>query len=98
MLRTAYAKPYVDLPKGMKPFRQVLSFVIDLNERGVFKARVENQNGTTVCQINTEDDEEGQNWLVDAGYMRHNRDMAGLLDYLQEMGIAKSNSTLVDCG
>ena len=35
-------------------YQQELSLVIDLDERGVFKAHVENQNGRTVFEFSNE--------------------------------------------
>ena len=36
-------------------YQQELSLVIDLDERGVFKAHVENQNGRTVFEFSNGD-------------------------------------------
>lgn len=77
-----------------KPVRQELTLVIDLDERGWFKAHVENQNGKTVFQFSNEDEETGWPseyglWLVEDGFMRHGRDTDGLLTYLKSVGIAK---------
>lgn len=74
--------------------KQELTMVVDLDERGVFKAHVDDQNGNTVFELSTEDDEEGVLWLVEAGYMKHCRDSDGLHEYLLEMGIAKPGSSL----
>lgn len=44
--------------------KQALTMVVDLDERGVFKAHVDDDKGRTVFELSTEDDEEGVLWLV----------------------------------
>ena len=85
--------------KGLKPFRQELSYVIDLDERGWFKGHVEDQIGKTVFEFSNEDEETGWPsedglWLIEDGFMRHGHDVAGLHEYLKLIGIAKPNSTM----
>ena len=91
-----YAPITGPVPQGLEKyvFRQQLTYSVDLDERGVFKARVVNDYGRVLFRINSEDDEEGQIWLVEDGLMRHARDVDGLHDYLISMGIAKPVSTL----
>jgi hypothetical protein len=69
-------------------------FFIDLEERGVFKAHVEDDEGDTVYEINSEDDEDGQVWLVEAGYMRNLADINGLHNYLVDMDFMPPGSSL----
>lgn len=78
--------------------RQELTFVVDLDERGAFNAHVKDQNDKVVFEFSNEDEtgwpsEDGL-WLVEDGFMRHNRDTDGLLEYLQDIGIAKSNAIM----
>ena len=80
-------------------FRQELVLVVDIDERGWFKAHVDNQNSKTVFEFSNEDEETGWPseeglWLVEDGFMKHGRDAAGLLDYLMSLGIANSRATL----
>lgn len=84
-------------------FRQHLTLVVDLDERGAFKAHVENPNGKSIFHFSNEDEETG--WpsecgisLVTDGFMRHGRDCGGLLKYLQSVGLAKPNATMSLCG
>lgn len=80
---------------NLKPFRQELTYVIDLDERGIFRAHVENSSGTTVFEFDNEDEERtGALWLVEDGFMRHSHDTDGLHSYLIDMGIAQPLSTL----
>lgn len=77
---------------------QKLTLVVDLDERGSFRAHVENANGECLFDFSNEDEsgwpsEDGL-WLVVDGYMRHNRDADGLLEYLQSMGIAEPGATM----
>jgi pyruvate/2-oxoglutarate/acetoin dehydrogenase E1 component len=79
-------------------------YFVNLDERGMFSADVRDAQGKTVLEISNEsnyEDEEGnvvteyrEIDLVEAGYMRHGRDLNGLFYYLCEMGIAKPSDTL----
>lgn len=77
---------------------QTYTHHVDLNERGEYRMHVENQNGKIVFSAsNTEDAEENSEfWLTRDGFMKHTSDMAGLEEYLKEMGIMPKNSTLID--
>lgn len=82
--------------------RHALTLVVDLDERGVFKAHVENFTGNSIFEFSNEDDngnpsEDGL-WLVTAGYMHHNRDTRGLLDYLRDIELATKKNTLTIAG
>ena len=84
---------------AFEPDRQELLLVVDLDERGWFKAHVENRNGKTVFQFSNEDEETGWPsehglWLVEDGFMRHGRDTDGLLKYLKSIGVAKPTASL----
>jgi regulation of enolase protein 1 (concanavalin A-like superfamily) len=75
-----------------------LTLIVDLDERGWFKAHVEDQDGKIVFEFSNEDEtgwpsEDGL-WLVEAGFMRHVRDADGLLEYLKDVGIAKPTATM----
>ena len=55
-------------------FREKLLYVVDLNERGWFKAHVEKQNGKEIFSLSNEDEggwPGGDLDLVEDGYMRH---------------------------
>jgi hypothetical protein len=75
-----------------------LTLIVDLDERGSFRAHVETSTGKTVFSFSNEDDNgwpsEYGLWLVEAGYMRHTRDTDGLLDYMRSMGMVGANATL----
>lgn len=78
-------------------FREKLFYVVDLDERGWFKAHVENQNGKEIFSLSNEDEggwPSGNLDLVEDGYMRHARDVRGLHEYLQGVGLAGQRSTL----
>lgn len=59
-------------------------YVIDLDERGDFRAHVEDNEGDTVFEIEGIDDLES---LIDDGFMKHKDDTDGLLKHLQEIGV-----------
>lgn len=77
---------------------QELTMVVDLDERGIFRAHVDDQAGKTVFAFQNEDEsgwpDEAGIWLVDAGYMKHGRDADGLHEYMLQVGLAKHGSTL----
>ncbi|MBV7542172.1 hypothetical protein [Acidovorax sp. sic0104] len=77
-----------------------LSLVVDCDERGEFRAHVDNAMGRSIFDYDNLDPESGAPdpdglWLITYGFMRHPRDTAGLLDYLQSMGIVGASATLV---
>lgn len=75
-----------------------LTLVVDLDERGIIRAHVENEVGNSIFDFSNEDEDgapsEDGLWLIEFGYMRHARDALGLLEYLQEMGLAESCATM----
>ncbi len=88
-----------DASQTILPTPQALVMVVDLDERGAFSAHVDDACGQAIFSFTNEDDETGWPsktglWLVEDGYMRHNRDGEGLLDYLQAVGLAHARSSL----
>ncbi len=75
-----------------------LTLVVDLDERGSFRAHVEDADGKSIFDFSNEDEDgnpcEDGLWLIEFGYMSHARDATGLLEYLQEVGIAGSNASM----
>ena len=83
--------------------RHALTLVVDLDERGSFKAHVENYTGDSIFEVSNEDENGNPSddgiWPVTAGYMHHNRDTRGLLSYLREIvGLATEKNTLAISG
>lgn len=84
----------------LRTAKQELSYVVDLDERGSFKAHVEDSNGKEIYTLSNEEQDEdgsvncGGLWLVAAGYMKHSKDSSGLHEYLIEMGVVLPYSTL----
>jgi hypothetical protein len=72
------------------------TYHIDLNERGTFKAHVENTKGKYVFVIDIPcwDDDTESNIFLD-GFMKHDEDISGLERYLKQLGIMKENYELV---
>ena len=71
-----------------------LLMTVDLDERGVFKAHVDDMNGNTILTMSNEEDEDGELSLVRDGFIKHPRDTDGLLVYLKEMGMAPESASL----
>lgn len=78
--------------------QQVLTMVVDLDERGSFRAHVENQTGKTVFEFSNEGDngwpDEDGLWLVESGFMKHTLDVEGLHGYMIDVGLANPQSTM----
>lgn len=66
-------------------------YVIDLDERGDFRAHVEDQNGNVIFEIEGIDDLES---LIEDGFMKHKNDTDGLLQHLQDIDILDKNDIL----
>ena len=77
---------------------QCLTMVVDLDERGSFKAHVDDQAGKEIYAFSN-DGEDGWPdpdglWLVQCGYMSHSRDSDGLLGYLASIKLASGKETM----
>lgn len=86
------------LIKKDQPAKQNLMMVVDVDERGAFMAHVNNDKGEEVFSFSNLDSHSGELWLVEDGYMRHARDGAGLLDYLQSIDLVGRGSALTITG
>jgi hypothetical protein len=78
---------------------QHLAYIVDLDERGMFYAHVEDEAGVTLFEVSNEDPATGwptENglWLVDSGYMRHGHDVLGLLSYLEANQVVGAGNSL----
>lgn len=100
---TEYAKEVgaaiKELVDGYEP---EYKYMIDLNERGSFRAHVEDPDGNSVFTFsNEEKDEEtgqiseGPLWLVEDGFMKNISDLAGLKEYCVEHDFMPEKSKLV---
>ena len=72
-----------------------LTYVIDLNERGSFRAHVEDEQGKIIFNI-LAGDELGpdESSIFEDGFMRHEQDYIGLYEYLIDLGIARSQDEI----
>jgi len=82
----------LDEAKGDK----VYEYHINLNERGLFYADVRDNNGNSVYEIKIGYGEEEDNNPIEDGFMKHVRDIAGLEQYLKEIGIISAGSKIVN--
>jgi hypothetical protein len=69
-------------------------YIIDLNERGSFRAHVEDSSDNIIFEISNDDSEDGSLWIVEDGFMKHIDDVAGLEEYLKELEIIPENGKL----
>lgn len=78
---------------------QTYHFIIDLNERGAFKAHVEHsETGKIVYELANNEDEDGNPeslWIVEDGFMKNIQDMDGLEGYLIGMGFIEDDSKII---
>lgn len=64
----------------------VYHYIVDLDERGIYKAHVEHsETGQTVFELSNEDEDGNTSdlWIIEDGFMRHTEDMRGLERYLR---------------
>jgi hypothetical protein len=98
--KTKAASQYANMVTSAVDSESAPSFyrIIDLNERGQYKAHIVDQDGHSIYQYDN-DDEEGNPtslWLVEDGFMQNSEDLPGLLKYLIELKILPENATLYD--
>ena len=79
-----------------KAARLACTYHIDLNERGLFHAHVEDENGKFIYRITNEDEDEGAGEIPEVvfGYMKHGEDVDGLCDYLFSLGFIPEGATI----
>lgn len=80
---------------------KTFGYFINLDERGQFNADLRDfDNNTLMTVTNEEQDDDGNELygeigLVEAGYMKHGRDLSGLADYAIQMGLIPAGSTVL---
>lgn len=64
-------------------------YIIDIDERGEFRAHVEHvaQDGAGMIEIDVAE-------LIESGYMKHKTDIDGLYEHLVDAGILTNDATL----
>jgi hypothetical protein len=73
---------------------RVCHYIVDLDERGIYKCHVENCNGKIIWEASNEDEEDGEFWPVRDGFMKNTKDMNGLTDYLIDLGIIRESVSI----
>lgn len=72
------------------------SYIIDFDERGGFRAHVENPEGKVVYEFAAGNElPEGESSIFEDGFMKHKEDVKGLENYLKQLGILKKSDTLI---
>lgn len=94
--------------ESMEPSEKRYYRVVDLDERGSYRAHVEDQDGKIVFSYSNEEEivddegeptgetEEGELWLTRDGFMKHVDDIAGLEEYLKDTGFIEKDADLLD--
>lgn len=73
------------------------TYHVNLDERGSCFADVRDASGETIYEVRAGNElAEDEMSLVDMGYMRHLSDMAGLTDYLRDIGVIAIADTIVE--
>ena len=76
----------------------IFQFIIDLDERGIFRCHVENkETSVIVWDASNEEGEgywDGTFWPVTDGFMKNTKDMDGLRDYLRTVNIIPYHSRI----
>lgn len=73
-------------------------YIVDLDERGIYKAHVEEaETHRTIYYISNEDEDGNISplWIVEDGFMKNTQDMDGLWTYLQESSLIPFKSKLI---
>ena len=79
---------------AMKP--RCYGWVIDLDERGIFRAHLENESGRTLFSLDNESSPDGAVDLVTDGFLRHGRDTEGLREYLVGIECLPATAVVLD--
>lgn len=91
------SQDYWDIKKAIKDLQDNYSpefhYMINMDERGEFRADVRDESGNTVYEIGN--DEEGNVPEIEDGFMRHTTDTEGLERHLKQLGIMPKKSHLV---
>jgi len=63
-------------------------YIVDLNERGIYKAHVEDSDSFKIIWVaSNQDEDDGEFWPVRDGFMKNGEDMFGLMKYLYSIGV-----------
>ena len=91
---------YANMVTAAKELASVVPFyrVVDLDERGSYKAHIEDHDGHTVYEYSNEDESGNPTdfWLVQDGFMKHPDDLEGLSSYLKSIEILPQEALLQD--
>jgi len=71
------------------------TYTIDLDERGFFRAHVDNSKDETVFNILAGNElAEDESSIFDDGFMNHKNDLVGLESYLQDLEVIGKNDVI----
>lgn len=81
---------------------KTFGYYINLDERGSFDADLRDMDDNSLMTVSNEEqdgegnDVQGEIGLVEAGYMKHGRDIDGLASYAIQMGIIPAGSVVLN--
>lgn len=81
---------------------KTFGYYINLDERGSFDADLRDMDDKSLMTVSNEEQDEdgnvvqGEIGLVEAGYMKHGRDIDGLASYAIQMGIIPAGSVVLN--
>ena len=100
------AKKFMKLVEQDDEIRFIFYRIVDLDERGLYRAHIEDEEGRIVFEYSNEEevfDDEGEPTgeviygeipMIADGYMKHKDDIEGLENYLKEMEIIPKDSII----
>jgi hypothetical protein len=74
---------------------RIFGYVVNLNERGSFYADVRDLDDKTLYEVKS-NDEDGEIFEVESGFMKHAQDIKGLLEHLIDVGVLQKGDYLVE--
>lgn len=73
-------------------------YIVDLDERGIYKAHVEHaETGEVIFELSNEDEDGNTSelWIVEDGYMKNTHDMTGLHEYLEALCFVNDEDKII---
>lgn len=85
---------FEDIENLYSPKENQIKYIIDMDERGDFSAHVENKEGQTIWEINTESAQQ----LTEDGFIKDLRDVQNIASYLLSIGKIDTYTEVIEEG